>query len=176
MVWRRLFRSPPPGKRRAAPAEAPAPLGIEHLESRQLLDATTSLVAGTLSILGTSGNDYLYVSQNAQNQLVLQDGARTARFASDAVAQININTGNGNDQVRVAANVLQPTTITGGVGNDTFYAGGGPTILIGGTGTNRLVGGTGPTTIQGGPGNNQLFAGPDQPVSWPGRAPTSSTT
>lgn len=162
MAWRSIFGSQPQSSRRAAPAERPEPLSIETLETRQLLDATASLLAGQLTIQGTPGNDYIYLSNDAQhNQLVLQDGRTVTRFDSNAVNQITINSGNGNDQVRIANDVLQPATIVGGVGNDTFYGGGGPTVLIGGTGTNRLVGGTGPTSIQGGPGNNQLIAGPN---------------
>ncbi|MFN4258778.1 MAG: hypothetical protein ACK4RK_05740 [Gemmataceae bacterium] len=137
-------------------------LAVEQLESRTMLDASASLVGGVLSIMGGPGDDRIHLNLDAmRRELVLLDGGReVGRFASDGVNQINIDAGDGFNVVRIANDVRQPATISGGVGTNIFYAGGGPTTLTGGTGNNKLIAGSGPTTLIGGDGVNHLHGGP----------------
>jgi uncharacterized protein GlcG (DUF336 family) len=158
MAWFKNFRRRPDSRR--------APLALERLETRTLLDATATLASGLLSVVGGPGsNRILLMLDAAHNQLVLSDGGQgiIGRFDNAAVTQINIDVsaGTGTNVVRIGKDVLQSATISGagGTGNDFFYAGGGTTLLKGGNGSNRLVAGPGPTTMGGGSGANQLFGG-----------------
>lgn len=149
---------------RADTASRPsAPLALERLESRTLLNATATLSGlGVLGVTGSAGNDYIFLSLDApRNQIVVSDGANgiIGRFDVPAVAQINIDAGAGNDRVRIAKNIYAPATILGGAGNDALYAGGGPTTIDGGDGVNRIVAGTAPTTMTGGSGVNRFIGG-----------------
>jgi uncharacterized protein GlcG (DUF336 family) len=152
---------PRPQRPNVCRPQQPAPLALERLESRVLLDASAVLAGGVLNVLGGPGNDRINLRLDAAPaQLVLLDGGReVGRFASAAVTQVNIDAGSGNNVVRIANDVLQPATISGGPGVNVFYAGGGPTTLVGGDGANKLVAGPGQGILVGGSGLNHLFGG-----------------
>jgi uncharacterized protein GlcG (DUF336 family) len=148
----------PRTSRQAAPEP---PLAIERLESRTLLNASSSLTGGVLTILGSPGNDRINLNFDpVHNSLIVLDGGRqVASFASPSVNQVVIDAGDGNNVVRVETDVLQPATLVGGSGNDVLFAGGGPSLLSGGGGNNKLVAGPNTTALDGSTGNNHLFGG-----------------
>ncbi len=76
------------------------------------------------------------------------------------VAGFEINTGNGNDSITVAANVPAPVTMRGGPGADTLTGGDAADKLIGGDGNDQLFGRGGADLIFGGDGNDTISGGP----------------
>src|SRR5688500_8515159 len=79
------------------------PLGVESLESRDMLTAVPLLIGNTLTVLGGDGVDRISVlSDQAASQLVVLDGSQeVGRFASAAIFDIVVNAGNGNDFVLI---------------------------------------------------------------------------
>jgi uncharacterized protein GlcG (DUF336 family) len=155
-----------PSRHSEQPRSADAPLALERLEDRTLLNgATAVLTNGLLTISGGPGNDYLTLLKDprTQNLVLLDGGKQVASFASAAVAQIQITVGNGFNIVRVGNDILQATSIQGGTGSNVIYGGGGPTQIIGGNGAqNKLVAGSGQTALVGGSNAaNELFSGPN---------------
>src|SRR5437016_1091381 len=119
MAW---FKSARHGA--SAGPRAAAPLSLERLESRTLLDATASLLAGTLTVTGGATDDRISLFLDAQrNQIVVSDGGNgiIGRFDNAAVGLINVDAGAGNDVVRIDNNIFQTATILGGPGNDVLY-------------------------------------------------------
>jgi hypothetical protein len=78
------------------------------------------------------------------------------------VAGFEVNAGNGNDNVTVAADVPAPVTMRGGAGNDTLIGGDGADKLIGGDGNDHLLGRGGADLIFGGAGSDLISGGPDK--------------
>src|SRR6187431_1997329 len=95
---------------------------IELLEQRRLLDAT--LVDGVITITGTSGADIVIVSidpLDRRSVLVQLNDATGQSFKLIDSTAISIDTFEGNDRIGfdpVRGDVLLPTTIRGGAGND----------------------------------------------------------
>ena len=137
---------------------------MERLEPRALLDASATLVGGLLSVVAGPEKEVLQLTLNtATAQLVVSDsGKQIGQFASASVNQITINTGNANDRVRIAGNVLQPATLQAGNGNVDFEAGGGPTTFNVGNGNDKLVGGAAPSIFTAGNGADTIISGSGQ--------------
>ncbi|GIW79572.1 MAG: hypothetical protein KatS3mg105_1379 [Gemmatales bacterium] len=145
----------------AEAAEKPeaAPLGVEELESRQLLDATATLAAGVLTVNGGANNDRInLVLDQAANQIVVQDSFQeVARFNSGAVTTIVLNGNAGNDILTIAKEIMQAATINGGAGKDVIISGGGNTTLNGDGGNDTLISGPGTNTLNGGAGADRIY-------------------
>ncbi len=75
------------------------------------------------------------------------------------VASISGVAGAGDDIVIVSKEVLLPTSLSGGLGNDILIAGGGRTILYGNEGDDYLKGGPVNDIIRGGDGDDTIFGG-----------------
>jgi uncharacterized protein GlcG (DUF336 family) len=131
-------------------------LGCEILEDRQLPSATSSLAAGTLSVIGT-GNDDIRVVTTSGMLAVYDHTQEIGTYASSSVARLTITTAGGKNTVIVGQDVTQPTSISGGSGTNKFVGGGGTTNLLGGPGNDILFGGTGTTVFDGGGGANELL-------------------
>src|SRR3954464_12582894 len=108
--------------------------GPEHLEPRNHPAAAVALVGGVLTIVGDAARDNILVSLDAGQLIVRSFAVEVARFDSDSVASIAIDSGAGDDVVRIDRDVLQPATINGNAGNDSLAGGGGPTTINGGPG------------------------------------------
>ncbi len=80
------------------------------------------------------------------------------------VAGFEVNGGEGDDSVSVAAAIELPVTMRGGAGNDTLIGGAGPDKLIGGDGNDKLSGRGGNDMIFGGHGSDELLGGPGNDV------------
>ena len=169
MGWyQRVFRP-----RRCRPARGGSgeltpnvPLCMERLEPRALLDASATLLGGVLSVVAGPEKEVLELTLNsATAQLLVSDsGKPIGQFASASVTQITVNTGNANDRVRIAGNVLQPATLQAGNGNVDFEAGGGPTKFNVGDGNDKLVGGAAPSVFIAGNGADTIISGTGQDV------------
>src|SRR5947207_7543635 len=108
---------------------------IQTLEARRFLTTASVDAAHVLNIVGTSADDVILVSRISSGRVSVS--GVTARFTPGSGAgqfnRININSGDGNDRVTIAANVpYTSATLSGEGGNDT---------LVGGTGNDSLVGG-----------------------------------
>jgi hypothetical protein len=117
--------------------------GATDTQSLDLLITGAGLHGGVLQIIGTSGDDQVTVTQQADGSLnvhasYLTDSPRT--YPGAGVTGVYILLCEGNDHGDASAGVTVPTVIDGGEGDD--FMGAGPrSLLIGGTGQDRLVGG-----------------------------------
>jgi Ca2+-binding RTX toxin-like protein len=93
------------------------------------------------------------------------------------VTSILIDAGRGNDRIEIAAEVITPILIYGGLGDDLLIAGGGPATIYGGRGNDTIYGSSaddviygedgddiiygldGDDTIYGGNGNDTIYGG-----------------
>jgi Ca2+-binding RTX toxin-like protein len=124
------------------------------------------LAHGVLAIEGTNAGDRLALRLQSGNPAILQvdvgdDGSADFRFARAEIAKISVNSGNGDDVVRIdESNGLFtdtiPTTIDGGNGDDNLVGGGGAVTLEGGNGNDILAGGSGAETLLGGNGSDSI--------------------
>jgi RTX calcium-binding nonapeptide repeat (4 copies) len=151
----------------AAVGIAAAPAGARPHETFK----HPKLVQGLMTVTGTDANDVIALRLKAGDPDVVQvdvggDGTPEFSFKRDKVARIGVDSGGGDDVVRVddANGVFTndiPTTIDGGDGNDTLFGGAGAETLLGGGG-NDIVDGN------GGNDSAQLGAGDDVFVWDPG--------
>src|SRR5437016_6303123 len=108
----------------------------EALEPRRLLTTFASLSAhGTLTIVGTGGNDHITVSLLAAN-IHATRGSDSLDFPAASVKRIWINAYQGNDKITSSVNL--PTTIFGSGGNDTLSSGTKSDSLDGGSGADTV--------------------------------------
>jgi uncharacterized protein GlcG (DUF336 family) len=143
-------------------------LMCDELERREMPAVTAAVVAGTLTVAGSPGNDRITVFQDGSD-LIVRDGTLDVfRTASAGVTAIAIDGDSGNDSIRVAPTVTQPAAIAGSSGNNKLVAGGGAAVLAGGGGNDALFGGTAGTTFNGDGGVNALFKVQPTDVVFPG--------
>ena len=129
---------------------------LESLENRELL--TAGILAyvqnSNLIVEGTTGNDYISVTQNAGRLSVY--GAQIAvgnskvdSIDAGGIAKVYINGYVGNDAL-IASSLSKDVIVNGGDGNDAIYGGAGNDILFGGAGDDLIYGGAGNDRILGG--------------------------
>jgi Ca2+-binding RTX toxin-like protein len=128
--------------------------------------APPRLEYGVLKVKGTQAGDRIALRLQAGEPGVLQvdvgdDGSADFSFERDDLASIAVNARPGDDHVRidesngVFADTI-PTTIDGGVGNDTLVGGSGTVELRGRPGNDTLIGGTGAESLRGGAGTDLI--------------------
>src|SRR5688500_19204401 len=99
---------------------------IESLETRRLLAVTATLNEGTLAVTGDNEANGVGIRRNETGQIVVRSGdATVGTFGYDGVSRITVSLLGGNDRLEIAQNIVKPTTITGGDGNDILNGGGG---------------------------------------------------
>ncbi|MCR9292459.1 MAG: hypothetical protein NXI32_07060 [bacterium] len=101
------------------------------------------------------GSEYLQVESGTGKRI----GTIRQQFVVADVGEMIIYLGRGQDRAKITDNVLIPTRIDGGDGNDTIIAGGGNAILYGGEGSDTIQGGTGRDILIGGLGRDSLIGG-----------------
>src|SRR5262249_39131511 len=122
-------------------------LRVEELESRVTPAISTtpgvsaSLVNGTLSVVGTPGNDQIIVQQS--NGRLTISGV-PGSFAVAGVHRLEISGGAGDDFIdvgRLAPVKKKPIAvkINGGDGNDTILGGPGNDTIFGGAGNDIIA-------------------------------------
>jgi Ca2+-binding RTX toxin-like protein len=141
----------------------------EQLEQRMLLAATD------LIINGTSGNDFIKLSQSNNVLTLIKNGVTTTYNSRLGYTKIIINGLAGDDAIKIENSVARAVQIFGGTGSDMLQGGGGADlvcgassvganewakdVVMGGGGNDSLYAGLrGENEIWGGPGNDQLHA------------------
>lgn len=117
---------------------------------------------GKLYIKGTPADDAIEInlSNDAQNIVVVTgNGGDPHTFARAGIRRIIVRVGRGDDRVIVSPNVLIPTRIRGGRGNDFLQGGSGKNIIRGNRGDDHLIGGPSDDRLKGGRGNDILEGG-----------------
>jgi hypothetical protein len=132
---------------------------LEALEGRTLM--AVSVRAGVLTIVGSNRPDTVVVSLSAPDldRIVVTEGRRTRAFDLAKITSISANGGRGNDLIELDqgnGQILLPTTLLGGDGNDTMIGGGGPDRIDGQAGHDRLRGQSGNDLLIGGLGDDDL--------------------
>jgi uncharacterized delta-60 repeat protein len=132
---------------------------VDSLENRLFLSSTGSPVSGgsavldhqgTLTVVGTAGNDQILVSKSGATIKVRINSHTFPGFAESAVKRIVAEGLAGNDTITISAGNL-PAVQYGGPGNDVLTGGQGPNSLFGGAGDDDLRPGAGPSNdIYGG--------------------------
>lgn len=170
---------------------------IEPLDARRYLSAEFATInpGGVLSIVGTGNNDRItaglvgddiHVTRkllSADRKTVL--AKETLVFSSDAVVQVDVHAGDGNDFIHIEPGPIPlaiageegadiiigsdgPESIVGGrgndlidsgYGNDTVRGGGGRDYIIGNVGADRIYGNAGDDTLEGSAGNDTIYGG-----------------
>lgn len=126
---------------------------VEPLESRELL-ANAFVQSGALIVEGTSGNDYLSVTQSSGRLSVYGSqinvaGAKTGSVDASTISRVYMYGYAGNDTI-IASTVTKDVVVVAGDGNDSVYGGSGNDWLDGGAGTDMIFGGA---------GNDRIIAG-----------------
>ena len=125
-------------------------------------DSGVTLVGGTLTIVGTAGNDYVSIRGNRNTLRVYfrtPDETTDTTFNKSDVNDISIDVGDGNDRVFLRRRVYNTSTIELGNGNDRAVGGRGSDVINGGAGNDRLYGQNGHDVIDGGEGHDYLRGG-----------------
>ena len=140
----------------------PSPVRIENLEGRCLLSASvydqngfyipsggptinTFSGGGTVTFMGSSSEKNtmsVSLSSNGTTLIGTMNGV-TSDFPLDKVSEIKMFGGNDGNSIDEASNVLVPTAIQGGTGNDTIITGNGNDTVDGSTGADSIVCGNG---------------------------------
>jgi uncharacterized secreted protein with C-terminal beta-propeller domain len=170
---------PRPAKRSRRAVRRPGfTAGCEQLESRLALSATYQPT--TWRIGGDADparpDDTIVVDRSPTNPKLLRatvNGVVVGTRAESAVGRIIVNSGLGNDTIRIdiPGNTRITTVLNGGPGNDTIRGGDGRDTIDGGPGNDTLNGGKGDDSVSGGAGNDSVAggAGNDALTGGPGR-------
>lgn len=112
---------------------------------------------GTLSVMGTGGNDRIIVQHGANDTVSIRyNNVLHSGFAG--VEKVVVFGHNGNDTI-TAGSVRLPVELYGGVGNDYLAGGISDDVVDGGDGNDRLFGNNGFDILLGGGGNDRLSGG-----------------
>lgn len=82
----------------------------------------------------------------------------TIRCAAAGVSSVRVDSGNGNDTVRLTS-VTRPSVVLAGAGNDVVYGGTARDVVYGQDGNDTLLGQAGNDHLDGGTGNDYLLGG-----------------
>jgi Ca2+-binding RTX toxin-like protein len=119
-----------------------------------------SVPAGARAVATTAGN----LRQAARTKMekvpaveVTINSRNVGTFLLSEFDTIVVQGGEGDDRIRVDAEVKKKAILLGAGGNDHLFAGGGPTVLVGGDGDDRLFGGKDRNVLIGGRGADRLL-------------------
>jgi Ca2+-binding RTX toxin-like protein len=111
---------------------------VDSLERRILLSA--SIHHRTLQIIGTNGSEIISADTDGTTTVVAVNGSQQT-IADSAYDRIDVDARGGDDSVTLGINILKPSTLRGGDGNDNLTGGGGDDVLVAGLGNDTLDGG-----------------------------------
>jgi Ca2+-binding RTX toxin-like protein len=140
----------------------------QNLEARRVLagisfDAST----GFVTIAGSAGNDFSYVTASSVSQIQVSLTGFTAQtFNTSEVNRIFFYGLDGDDFFQNETSIA--CEAYGGEGNDELYGGEGDDRLAGGPGNDLLKGGGGNDKLFGISGFNQIYGGDGDDELWGG--------
>lgn len=131
----------------------------QNLEQRKVLAGITfDVSSGFITILGSSGDDFSFVSNPVPTQVqVSLTGFPTQMFPASQVTRVFFEGLAGNDFISNTTGV--PLEADGGEGVDRLFGGTGNDELRGGDGDDILGGGAGNDTLLGGGGIDSINCG-----------------
>lgn len=137
---------------------------LEQLENRLLMrGGVVSMSGHTVYVSGTAGDDVINLAGTPQHFAVTLNGKRHA-FTLKHVHKVIVYAGAGDDKVTSSKDnsgtkdLDLPSSVDGGAGNDSLYAGLKSDTLLGGSGRDRLYGND-LDYLDGGSGNDRLVDG-----------------
>lgn len=123
--------------------------------------------SGVAMVYGGSAADRIGIGSKGSNYVFTVNGV-TRAYAKSAISSLQAYGFDGNDLIQLAEELLPPSYLEGGNGNDVIYGSQGDDIINAGNGrdtvytrdgTNRVAGGDDADTIWGGNGRDRLFGG-----------------
>jgi Ca2+-binding RTX toxin-like protein len=111
----------------------------EPLERRMLLSA--AIVHRLLRVAGTGHDDLISLETTGAKTTVVVNQKRERTFANNGFDAILIDGKNGDDSISIDVELVKPSTILGGNGDDILLGGGGDDVLRPGLGNDTLHGG-----------------------------------
>ena len=126
---------------------------LESMEIRRLLSFASLNTHGTLSVVGTGGNDSITLQFTGTKVQAILNG-QTLSFNKSNVKRIFAEGFGENDHI--TNKTSRPSTLIGDSGNDTLTGGSADDSLTGGSGDDHLDGGLGTNTIPLGSGHDML--------------------
>lgn len=130
---------------------------FERLEPRRLLSATINDPERTVEVLGTEGNDVIFVTSQGSELIVTLRGVRHA-FDAPRVDLVRISAGGGNDRISALRADVR-LEINGEAGNDVIVGGSLDDTLSGGAGRDAVHGRDGDDILQGDEDGDVLVGG-----------------
>jgi hypothetical protein len=114
------------------------------------------VVGDALIIEGTANPDHILIKAGRPAGVVriIFDGKKLGSFGP--VARIVVRAGDGNDVVIVKPQMVLPTRLEGGAGDDCLQGGSGPDLLFGEEGDDLLIGSASRDALDTGPGKDRL--------------------
>lgn len=131
-------------------------LDLEALESRVAASASAVAVGSTLNVTGTADRDRIDVLYEGNQVVVRAEGQIVGRFAGISV--INVDTGAGDDILKLARDLPIPVAAIGGSGRDKFLGGNAAQDFNGGAGGDRYKLGDGNASITADTGPDVVLA------------------
>jgi Ca2+-binding RTX toxin-like protein len=113
---------------------------------------------GILTITGGRTADDIDVEfdSNSQQIVVFSHNKPVGSFDLGSVTRIEIRGFDGDDRIKIAKEILIPTLVDGGAGDDTLSGGSGNNILLGGPGDDTLLGSADRDLLIGGTGHDRV--------------------
>ena len=117
---------------------------------------------GTLQIVGTSGNDRVYVSKRGYwtkvSTRLSGQGWHTEWFVTGDITSVSAHLCDGNDQFYFTSWWSMDTFVDAGTGNDRVYTGAGDDVVVSASGNNSIYTRGGDDHITLGDGNDIVYS------------------
>ncbi|MDW7995705.1 MAG: cadherin-like domain-containing protein, partial [Gemmatales bacterium] len=112
----------------------------------------------TFIIVGTNGNDQIYVSPvTATTFRVIRNGVNLGTFSRSAYRRVALFGLAGNDRLEVERTLALNAVLDGGAGNDVLLGGAGNDLVLGQAGNDQLFGRIGRDLLIGGAGSDVVY-------------------
>jgi hypothetical protein len=135
---------------------AHASLGLAYLQRDASDPSKFALIIG-----GSEGTDHIQITQDDATKLIHvtikgPDTSVDKTFDVSRVSRLEVYAQGGNDHIQIGSNVMVPSFVFGGGGNNHIVAGGGPGVIVGGPGNDVVSGGAAPSILIGGAGSDNI--------------------
>ncbi|HEX3356667.1 MAG TPA: calcium-binding protein [Tepidisphaeraceae bacterium] len=130
---------------------------FDSLEARTLL--SSSLAGGVLTVTGTGNNDNFALTLVSGKIVVNEHVGVNKSYLASAVTIIKANMGVGKDILTIDDAITKPTSLVGGIGDDSIKGGGGKDSIFGSGGNDTLLGSGGDDQLNGEDNDDHLIGG-----------------